>query len=111
DHPARRLPDLERLAAGDDRVPGIRAALVAAHDIRLLGEQVDDLALAFVAPLRADHDGRGHRRRVARPSVGESGKVTGDEAARRPPRPRARSMRYRDAATLRRRRRDRLRGT
>ena len=33
DHTARRLPDLERLAAGDDRVPCVRAALVAADDL------------------------------------------------------------------------------
>ena len=38
--------------------PAFGPALVAAHDVRLLGEQVDDLALALVAPLRADDDGR-----------------------------------------------------
>ena len=53
-------PDLERLAADDDRVPGVRPALVAADHIRALREQVDDLALALVAPLRADDDGRRH---------------------------------------------------
>ena len=60
DHAARRLPDLERLVADDDRVPGVRPALVAADHIRALREQVDDLALALVAPLRADDDGRRH---------------------------------------------------
>jgi hypothetical protein len=59
-HAARDLPDLPRLPVGDDRVPGVRPALVAAHDVRLLGEQVDDLALALVTPLRADDHGRRH---------------------------------------------------
>ena len=52
----------ERLAARDDRVSGVGAALVAAHDVRVLGEQVDDLALPFVAPLCADDYGGGHQR-------------------------------------------------
>ena len=63
DDAARRLADLERLAADDDRVPGVRAALVAADDIGFLGEQVDDLALALVAPLRPD-DRRSRARRA-----------------------------------------------
>ena len=49
--------------ADDDRVPCVRAALVAAHEIRVLREQVDDLALAFVSPLRADDDCRWHLRK------------------------------------------------
>src|SRR5207253_10715522 len=57
DHAAGNLADLERLAVGDDRVPRIRPALVPADDVRLLGEQVDDLSLAFVSPLRADDHG------------------------------------------------------
>src|SRR5439155_14233637 len=60
DDTARRLPDLVRLAVDDDRVPGIGPALVAADHIRALREQVDDLALALVPPLRADDDGRRH---------------------------------------------------
>ncbi len=56
----RKLSDLVRVAAEDDRVPGVRAALVTADDVRLLGEQVDDLALALVAPLRPDDHGRRH---------------------------------------------------
>jgi hypothetical protein len=58
--PGRHEAELEGLAVGDDRVPRVRAALVAADDVRVLGEQVDDLALALVAPLRADDHGRGH---------------------------------------------------
>ena len=60
DDAARHLTHLPRLAVDDNCVPGVGTALIAAHHIRLLGEQVDDLALAFVAPLRADHYGRGH---------------------------------------------------
>ena len=60
DDAARDLADLERLAARDDRVPRVRTALVAADDVRVLRQQVDDLALAFVTPLRADDHGRGH---------------------------------------------------
>ena len=38
------------------RVAGIMAALEADDDVGLLGEPVDDLAFALVAPLGADHD-------------------------------------------------------
>ena len=48
----------------DDRVAGVVAALEANHEVRVLREQVGDLALALVAPLGAyDHDA-GHRRSV-----------------------------------------------
>src|ERR671923_559951 len=60
DDAGRELTELERLAAGDDRVPRVRAALVAADDVRVLRQEVDDLPLALVAPLRADDHGRGH---------------------------------------------------
>ena len=40
--------------------PAFGPAVVAADEIRVAGEQVDDLALALVAPLRADDHGRGH---------------------------------------------------
>ena len=50
------------LTADHDGVAGVVAALVA-HDVAvLLGEQVDDLGLALVAPLGADDDGDGHAR-------------------------------------------------
>ena len=52
--PRRDQVELERLAVADDRVAGVVAALEA-HDHRgVLGEQVDDLALALVAPLGPD---------------------------------------------------------
>ena len=57
---ARQRTDLVRVVADDDRVPGVRSALVAADDVRVLREQVDDLSLPLVAPLRPDDDGRRH---------------------------------------------------
>src|SRR5205823_6162404 len=44
------------LAADDERVAGVMAALKADDALRVLGQPVDDLALAFIAPLRADND-------------------------------------------------------
>ena len=52
--------ELPRLAVADDRVAGVVAALEADDDVGLLGEQVDDLALALVAPLGADDHGAWH---------------------------------------------------
>jgi hypothetical protein len=48
------------LAVAQDRVPRVRAALIAAYEVRVLGEEVDDLPLALVAPLGADDDGGRH---------------------------------------------------
>ena len=58
--PRGHVLELVRLAVGDDRVARVGAALVAADEVRMLGEQIDDLALALVPPLRADDDCRGH---------------------------------------------------
>ena len=44
---------LEFLALDADGVSGIAAALIAHDRIGLLGEVVDDLSLALIAPLRA----------------------------------------------------------
>ncbi len=52
--------ELELLAVADDRVAGVVAALEADDRVRVLGEQVDDLALALVAPLGADYDHAWH---------------------------------------------------
>ena len=41
-------------------VARVGAALVADDDVRVLREQVDDLALPLVAPLRPDDHGGGH---------------------------------------------------
>src|SRR5262249_21009676 len=49
------------LAADHQRVAGVGAATVANDDLGTLGEQVDDLALAFIAPLGADDDHDRHQ--------------------------------------------------
>ena len=41
--------------AGVDGVTGVVASLVAGDDREIRRQQIDDLALAFVAPLRAEH--------------------------------------------------------
>ncbi len=43
-------------AVDDDCVPGIVASGVASHDGKIFGEDIDDLAFAFVTPLGADDD-------------------------------------------------------
>ena len=40
--------------AVNDGVPGVVATLTADDDIGVPGKDVDDFALAFIAPLRAD---------------------------------------------------------
>ncbi len=52
--------ELPRLARVHDGVPGVVAALEADDDVGVLGEEIDDLPLAFVAPLSADDDGAWH---------------------------------------------------
>ena len=54
---ARRDQAQDRLLAVDDeRVAGVVAALEAHHRGDAVGQQIDDLAFAFVAPLGADDD-------------------------------------------------------
>jgi hypothetical protein len=36
-------------------VPGVVAALEAHHGLHVIGQQIDDFALALVAPLQADY--------------------------------------------------------
>ena len=48
------------LALADNRVSRVRTTLISTHDVRVSGEQIDDLALALVAPLGADDYGRRH---------------------------------------------------
>ena len=62
DDPGRDLADPVRLVRDDDGVARVRAALIATDEIRLLGQQVDDLPLSLVTPLRTDDDSRGHAR-------------------------------------------------
>ena len=52
--------ELVGVVADDQRMAGVMAALEAHDDIGALGQPVDDLALAFVAPLSADHGDIAH---------------------------------------------------
>src|SRR5215470_11248268 len=54
--PGGQKRQLEGDAVDHQRMACIMAALEADHDVGLLGEPVDDLALALVAPLGTDHD-------------------------------------------------------
>ena len=47
-------------AVDDERMPGVMAALEPDHDIGLLRQPIDNLSLALVAPLGADHHHIGH---------------------------------------------------
>ncbi len=60
--PRRHQVEHDGLVAAHDAVSRVRTALIAGDDVGLGGERVDDLALAFIAPLGADHDGTGHVR-------------------------------------------------
>ena len=64
--PRRDVVELERLAAAEDRVARVGPALEPADHVRVLREQVDDLALALVAPLGADDDAGRHQLAFAR---------------------------------------------
>ena len=52
--------ELERAVLIDDGVPGVVATLEPDDDIRLLREEVGDLAFALVPPLGSDDGGHGH---------------------------------------------------
>src|ERR1700730_13899388 len=54
-YPSGQQRELIDIVVDDERMPGIVAALEAHHDIGLERQPIDDLALAFVAPLGADH--------------------------------------------------------
>src|SRR5207249_7318769 len=56
DDPRRNLVQHELAGPGVDGVAGVGAPLVAHDKVGALGEHVDDLALALVAPLGADDD-------------------------------------------------------
>ena len=51
----RQQAEHELAAVGVDRVAGVVPALVARDDRKVRRQQIDDLALAFVAPLRSEH--------------------------------------------------------
>ncbi|OPZ10643.1 MAG: hypothetical protein BWZ07_02525 [Alphaproteobacteria bacterium ADurb.BinA280] len=44
------------LAADDQRMAGVVAALESHHTANTLGQQIDDFAFAFVAPLRTQYN-------------------------------------------------------
>ena len=66
EHAARDQLQGVTLAADDHGVPGVVPALVADDVAVLLGQQIDDLGLALVSPLRPDDDGDRHVRRLYR---------------------------------------------
>src|SRR5205823_14483411 len=55
-HATRHQLQDKFFAVDDDCVPGIVASGVASHDGKIFGEDIDDLALAFVTPLGAADD-------------------------------------------------------
>ena len=59
-HAGRQQRQLVDLAVDDQRMAGIVAALEAHDDVGAFRQPVDDLALALVAPLRADDHHIGH---------------------------------------------------
>ena len=61
------------LVADADGMAGVGAALVAGDDVGLLGEHVDDLSLAFIAPLGADD----HLNTAVVSSSGATKKISG----------------------------------
>ena len=101
------------LAVDHQRVTGVVAALEAHHAVGLLGQPVDDLALAFVAPLGTDDDDvlchddvlamSAAPRRPSRRRGGESRGRSRARRARHHPRAGARPLRPAHAARARRR--------
>ena len=108
DDPGGDGPDLVRLVLDDDRVARVGTTLITADEVGFRGEEVDDLALALVAPLRADDHGRRHGRSVSARSVAHAvGGAHGCAACR--PRPGADAPSSRRVTELRRRARQRPR--
>jgi hypothetical protein len=48
-------PQHELLAVDIHGMPGVVSPLVSGHDVEVWSEEVDDLAFAFIAPLRAEN--------------------------------------------------------
>src|SRR5207244_7763760 len=80
-HAARNQLQDEFLALDDDRVAGIVATGIAGHDGKIVGEYVDNLALAFVAPLRADDDRGSHFAQKFTPFTDSRGRFLAVRAA------------------------------
>jgi hypothetical protein len=58
--PRRQQPKNDLRVADVDGVTGVMTALIARHDGKVRRQEVDDLALAFISPLRAKY-GNVHR--------------------------------------------------
>ncbi len=73
----------------NDGVAGVVSALAADDDVRLAGEDVDDFAFAFIAPLRADQNcvrhelkiGQKISRRIRQDAVGTCRRTIRSEQA------------------------------
>src|SRR5574337_2095904 len=61
-HARRDQMQDDLLLSHHDRMAGVGPTLVSGHRIEILREEINDLALPFVAPLRTDNDYIGHRR-------------------------------------------------
>src|SRR4029078_3422634 len=73
---ARHQPQLVGVLAQPQRVPGVVATLVAGDHVGPLGQRVDDLALALVAPLGAYDDATRHSvRSLSGRALGEVGEA------------------------------------
>ena len=56
DYARRQQPQHEGFVAYVNAVPGVMPALVSRNDIEPIRKKIDNLALAFVAPLGTDND-------------------------------------------------------
>ena len=57
-------------AVDDQRMAGVITALKADDNVRVVGEEIDDLAFAFVAPLGADDCNVGHVLGIRQQAIG-----------------------------------------
>jgi hypothetical protein len=49
----------------DDRVPGVSAAMAADNQVRISGEQANDLALTLISPMAANNSRYRHMLNVS----------------------------------------------
>ena len=61
--------ELEHTIVDNDGVPGVHASLVANHHIGRAAEEIGDLPLPFVTPLRSDDDNVGQRACGPKPRI------------------------------------------
>ena len=52
---------------------GVVASLIPGDDVKIGGQQIDDLALTLIPPLRPDYDQIGHGKRLSRPERATEG--------------------------------------